>query len=98
METHYCHLAHVTQDLTTTPHDSTAARTELALWWLITLYESSPQWVPGRTPTAHWGRYDRRVWVARLTRNQHATEVASTTRCINNVDIDTSTRTRHKKT
>ena len=30
METHSCHLAHVTQDLTTTPRDSTAIA-ELAL-------------------------------------------------------------------
>ena len=27
--------------------------------------ESSPQWVPARTPTVHWGRYDGRPWVAR---------------------------------
>ena len=27
----------------------------LALWWLITLDESSPQRVPARTPTVHWG-------------------------------------------
>ena len=25
----------------------------------------SPQWVPARTPTVHWGRYDGRPWVAR---------------------------------
>ena len=29
-------------------------------WWLITLDESSPQWVPARTPTVHWGRHDGR--------------------------------------
>ena len=23
------------------------------------------QWVPGRTPTVHWGCYDGRLWVAR---------------------------------
>ena len=39
----------------------------LALWWLITLDESSPQWVPARTATVHWGRYDGRPWVARST-------------------------------
>ena len=44
------------------------------------LDESSPQWVPARTPTVHWGRYDGRLWVARLTRTQHATKVARTTR------------------
>ena len=42
-------------------------RKGLAIWWLITLDESSPQWVPARTPTVHWGRYDRRPWVARST-------------------------------
>ena len=40
---------------------------------------------PGRTPTVHWGRYDGRLWVARLTRTRHATKVASTARCINMV-------------
>ena len=46
-------------------HDTTTKG--LALWWLITLDESSPQWVPARTPTVHWGRYDGRPWVARST-------------------------------
>ena len=48
----------------TSPHDSSRPRSRnhkgLALWWLITLDESSPQWVPARTPTVHWGRYDGR--------------------------------------
>ena len=35
----------------------------LALWWLITLDESPFQWVPTRTPTVHWCRYDGRPWV-----------------------------------
>ena len=34
----------------------------LALWWLITLDESSHQWVPARTSTVHWGCYDGRPW------------------------------------
>ena len=29
----------------------------------------APQWVPARTPTVHWGRYNGRPWVAR----HHAT-------------------------
>ena len=33
----------------------------------ITLDGSSPQWVPARTPTVHWVRYDGRPWVARST-------------------------------
>ena len=28
----------------------------------MTLDESSPQWVPAKTPTVHWGRYDGRPW------------------------------------
>ena len=39
----------------------------LALWWLITLDESSPQWVLARTRTVHWGPYAGRLWVARST-------------------------------
>ena len=42
----------------------------LALWWLIALNESSPQWVPARTPTVHWGRGDGRPWVARSTHHR----------------------------
>ena len=50
-------------------HDTTTKK-GLALWWLITLDESSPQRVPARTPTIHWGRYDGRPWVARSTPNK----------------------------
>ena len=48
-------------------HDHLHNHRGLALWWLITLGESSPQWVPARTPTVHWVRYDGRPWVARST-------------------------------
>ena len=59
----------------TSPHDSSRPRSRpgpptrhnhkgLALWWLITLDESSPQWVPARTPTVFWGPYAGRPWVA----------------------------------
>ena len=60
----------------TSPHDSSRLRSRpltrhnhkgLALWWLITLDESSPQGVPARTSTAHWGRCDGRPWVAQTT-------------------------------
>ena len=37
----------------------------LALWWLITLVESSPQLVPARTPHGTLGPYGERPWVAR---------------------------------
>ena len=51
----------------TSPRDSSRPRSRprpptrhnhkgLALWWLITLDESSPQWVPAMTPTVHWAR------------------------------------------
>ena len=52
---------HMTSPLTRHNHKG------LALWWLITLDESSLQWVPARTPAVHWGRYDGRQWVARST-------------------------------
>ena len=57
---------------TTTQLTSTAS-TELALWRLITLEESSLPVGLGRTPTVHWGRYEGRPWVARphRTGTQH---------------------------
>ena len=30
----------------------------------------APQWVPARTPTVHWGRYNGRPWVARHQRHK----------------------------
>ena len=100
VETHYCHLAHFTQDLTTTPHDSTAARTEFALWRLITQDESSP-WMShhlsgSRQDTRYAGVVRRETVVARLTRTQHATKVVSTTRCIKVVaERNAATTTTH---
>ena len=50
------------------------------VWWLITLDESSPQWVPARTPTVHSGRYDGRPWVARHQRHTWQSQDAMTHR------------------
>ena len=50
----------------------------LALWWLITLDESSPLWVSARTPTVYWGRYDGRPWVARHQRHKWQSQDAMT--------------------
>ena len=64
----------------------------LALW-LITLGESSLQWVSARTPTVHWDRYDGRPWVAQPHEHAHAAKVESTTRCFNMVAKRNSTFT-----
>ena len=50
--------------------------------------DGSPPWMshpvgPGKDTHSTLRLYDGRLWVARLTRTQHATKVASTTRCIN---------------
>ena len=50
----------------------------LVLWWLNTLDESSPQWVPASTPTVRWGRYDGRPWVARHQRHKWQSQDAMT--------------------
>ena len=38
----------------TTMTTCTTQPQRLALWWLVTLHESSHQWVQARTPTEHW--------------------------------------------
>ena len=92
METHSCHLAHVTQDLTTTAHYSTAAqswRSDDSSPWMSHHPSGSRQGHPQYTG----GRTMGRLWVARLTRTQHATAVASTTRYMNTVAERNTTTT-----